>query len=420
MNNKACLKIRNIEIDKTFVCIGCDYIFTNNTNLSVHKDSCKKYIVTILQQEFDKKLKEEKDNTLNMQKEFEKQLKDEKDKYYFELDKLQKEFEKQLKDEKDKYYFELDKLQNQYEIFITKIFNDKTSLEKNINENFNFSEKTINIHEYKFDNSNVYIRSDGVINATSLCKAGVKIFNDYIKQKDIQEYLKDIERDTGIHVFDLINIDTGENENNDTWVHHTVGLHLAEWISTDFGSQMSAIISDLKSPEKMELLYKKQIVSIKSDLVDKDKEYQKLLVKHNSSLKKHHYIKFKESDPCFYIVDSGLLCCGLLYKFGIAGTDQVNNIDDRLMNHRTLWPKLKVRCIVFLKNVVMIEKSFKMIFEKEINPNGHEIIEGVKIEYMIERLKKLFEMLCIKDYHFTPDEKLKEYNDYVDTTVKSK
>ena len=396
MNNKACLKIRNIEIDKTFVCIGCDYIFTNNTNLSVHKDSCKKYIVTILQQEFDKKLKEEKDNTLNMQK----------------------EFEKQLKDEKDKYYFELDKLQNQYEIFITKIFNDKTSLEKNINENFNFSEKTINIHEYKFDNSNVYIRSDGVVNATSLCKAGRKIYNDYIRQKDIQEYLKEIERDTGIHVFDLTNIDMGEND--DTWVHHKVGLHLAKWISNDFELQMSSIISDLKSPEKMEILYKKQIVSIKSDLVDKDKEYQKLLFKHNSSLKKHHYIKFKESDPCFYIVDSGLSCCGLLYKFGIAGIDKVNNIDDRLMNHRTLWPKLKVRCIVFLKDAVMIEKSFKMIFEKEINPNGHEIIEGVKIEYMIERLKKLFEILCIKDYHFTPDEKLKEYNDYVDTTIKPK
>jgi hypothetical protein len=31
----------------------------------------------------------------------------------------------------------------------------------------------------------------------------------------------------------------------------------------------------------------------------------------------------------------------------------------------------------------MIEKIFKMMFEKEINPNGHEIIEGVVFDEMI-------------------------------------
>ena len=42
------------------------------------------------------------------------------------------------------------------------------------------------------------------------------------------------------------------------------------------------------------------------------------------------------------------------------------------------------------------------MFEKEINPNGHEIIEGVSFDHMIKRIEKLFDILCIKEYHITP------------------
>ena len=82
------------------------------------------------------------------------------------------------------------------------------------------------------------------------------------------------------------------------------------------------------------------------------------------------------------------------------------------------WPQLKVRYLLFVKDVEMIEKSFKMMFEKEINPNGHEIIEGVTFDEMIERIEKLFDILCIKEYHIMTEDKLKEYNDYVETTIK--
>ena len=82
------------------------------------------------------------------------------------------------------------------------------------------------------------------------------------------------------------------------------------------------------------------------------------------------------------------------------------------------WPKLKVRYLLFIKDVEMIEKSFKIMFEKEINPNGHEIIEGVTFNQMIKRIEKLFDILSIKEYHIIPEEKLREYNDYVDTTIK--
>ena len=71
-----------------------------------------------------------------------------------------------------------------------------------------------------------------------------------------------------------------------------------------------------------------------------------------------------------------------------------------------------------MKDIVMIEKNFKIMYEKEINPNGHEIIEGITIEDMIHSIKKLLDLLNIKEYEIMMEEKLKEYNDYVDTTVK--
>ena len=172
-----------------------------------------------------------------------------------------------------------------------------------------------------------------------------------------------------------------------------------------------------KLGDEIDTDYKTQITDLKTKLDTNKEQYQKLLNKHNSSLKTHRYIKFKKSDPCFYIIDSGVDCDCLCYKFGITGLDQ-DNIDDRLRCHRTLWPKLKVRYLLFIKDVEMIEKNFKMMFEKEINPNGHEIIEGVTFDEMIKRIEKLFDILCIKEYHIMPEEKLKEYNDYVETTVK--
>lgn len=145
-------------------------------------------------------------------------------------------------------------------------------------------------------------------------------------------------------------------------------------------------------------------------------------------MKKHHYVKFKESGPCFYIIDPGVKC-ECVYnthrkKFGVAGisskNEQIDTIDKRLQSHRTTWPLLKVEFILFTKHASIIEKNFKIMYEKEINPNGHEIIEGVQGHIMVEKVKKLLEFLSIKDFTIISGEKLLEYNNYVDTTVKTK
>ena len=178
---------------------------------------------------------------------------------------------------------------------------------------------------------------------------------------------------------------------------------------------------------KVDLL-QKELDTNKKELETTKNNYQTLSIKNNSFMKKHHYIKFKESGPCFYIVDPGVKC-ECVYntnrkKFGVAGisskNEQIDTIDKRLQSHRTTWPLLKVEFILFTKHAVIIEKNFKIMYEKEINPNGHEIIEGISSDVMIEKVKQLLEFLSIKDFNIISGEKLLEYNNYVDTTVKTK
>ena len=181
--------------------------------------------------------------------------------------------------------------------------------------------------------------------------------------------------------------------------------------------------------DDIEVRINRKLKVLKTELDETKERLQTLTIKHISSLKNHKYVKFNNDKPCFYIIESDIPCndCGsktnLQYKFGIAGTsvDQKNNtIDKRLQSHRTLWPRLKVRFLLFIKDAILIEKNFKMMYDTEINPNGHEIVTGVPLKNITDRLEKLLGVLCTThdEYHITPEKTLKKYNDYVETTVK--
>ena len=436
-NSKKCMKLRGIKIESRYQCKGCDEFFVNKVNLSTHMESCKKYCILEVTNEMQKsidnlkirenKLLSEIDLITSKNKELNNQ-KDILEKNQMALLLQQKAQEKTIDDAN----LQIDKLQKMICDIATKTVDRTTniiykSVDEETKENSNIiDEKSANdIQEYKFGNNFIVpIRSDGMINATALCKAAGKRLDHYKENLQTKDYLHELSSVTGIPVSELFNPIIG-GKYPGTWVHRKVGYHLAQWISPKFAVQVSLILDELfitgkvelyneKSADEVDNEYKKQITDLKTKLDTNTQQYQKLLNKHNSSLKTHRYIKFKKTDPCFYIIDSGVDCDCLRYKFGITGLDQDHNIDDRLRCHRTLWPQLKVRYLLFIKDVEMIEKSFKMMFGKEINPNGHEIIEGVTFDEMIERIENLF----IKDYHIMTEEKLKEYNDYVETTIK--
>lgn len=61
-NNKTCLKLRGLEMDSKFICIACKQSCTSNINLSLHMESCKKYIIFKVQEEYELKIAELKTN----------------------------------------------------------------------------------------------------------------------------------------------------------------------------------------------------------------------------------------------------------------------------------------------------------------------------------------------------------------------
>ena len=56
-NNKACLKLRGLEMTSKFMCIACDTHFTSKMNLNVHFESCKKYILLKMHEKYDLEIK---------------------------------------------------------------------------------------------------------------------------------------------------------------------------------------------------------------------------------------------------------------------------------------------------------------------------------------------------------------------------
>ena len=50
-----------------------------------------------------------------------------------------------------------------------------------------------------------------MVNATHMCKAAGKLFGDYRRQKNTDEYLQGLISNMGIHIFDLIRSKPGHN-----------------------------------------------------------------------------------------------------------------------------------------------------------------------------------------------------------------
>ena len=85
--------------------------------------------------------------------------------------------------------------------------------------------------------------SDEFINATAMCQATGKRWNDYASNKQTQEFLSSLEKHTGILVCELVqssraNVGVGGG----TWVHRRVAIHLAQWCSPDFAVWVSGQI----------------------------------------------------------------------------------------------------------------------------------------------------------------------------------
>jgi hypothetical protein len=420
--NKACRRIQEeagVITENNFVCPSCEKNFTAKLSLSYHISICKKNN-TNLEQKVIALLYEVKQKTEHI-----KRLEEIIDKTP-KITKIHKNTNIELQNELNQNYSKKQKSTRQ-----------KVELDPSKKLNSDNSDNS-DITEYTFDTFSVPIRSDGMINATALCTAGNKLIGHYLENKQTKAYIKVLESNIGIPILELIHVKTGGNHSG-TWVHRKIGYHLAQWISPQFAFKVSTILDELfvsgsvvigkeKTTQHIELMYQEKLKSLQDKLVTTEQaleitkqEHTTLIAKHNSTLKNHRYVKFKEKGPCFYIIESGISSLDGIErkKFGIAGTTEHDTIDDRLKSHRTLWPQLNVNYIIFMKDIDVLENSIKRLYKKEINPNGHEIIEGVSTEQLIESIDKIIIALGIEEYHVLSHEKINEYNEYVQTTYKT-
>lgn len=82
--------------------------------------------------------------------------------------------------------------------------------------------------------------NDGYINATAMCKAAGRRFNDYARLDGTRAFVRALSTETGFPATELIQTLRGGNPNlQGTWVHPQVAIHLAQWLSPEFAVQVS-------------------------------------------------------------------------------------------------------------------------------------------------------------------------------------
>ncbi|RAO74956.1 KilA-N domain-containing protein [Dyella jiangningensis] len=95
---------------------------------------------------------------------------------------------------------------------------------------------------HKVDNGLIIAQrqSDGYINATAMCQAVGKQFNDYTRLASTREYVDALSDETGIPVSELIQtFKGGDTSRQGSWVHPDLAIHLAQWLSPKFAVMVS-------------------------------------------------------------------------------------------------------------------------------------------------------------------------------------
>ncbi|HEU4838520.1 MAG TPA: KilA-N domain-containing protein [Micavibrio sp.] len=103
--------------------------------------------------------------------------------------------------------------------------------------------------EYEFEREVICQRvKDGYVNATAMCKAAGKKFNDYSRLTTTGPFVAELSSVTGIPATELIQSVTGGNPKlQGTWVHPQVAIHLAQWLSPKFAVKVTQWVFDWMS-----------------------------------------------------------------------------------------------------------------------------------------------------------------------------
>ncbi|WP_454122708.1 KilA-N domain-containing protein [Kosakonia sp. Marseille-Q7440] len=92
---------------------------------------------------------------------------------------------------------------------------------------------------------------DGYINATSMCDAAGKKLSHYLENASTKAFVGELSNDTGIPISQLVQIvKGGYPQQQGTWVHPQVAIHLGQWASAKFAVLVSKWVFDWMSGAK--------------------------------------------------------------------------------------------------------------------------------------------------------------------------
>jgi hypothetical protein len=87
-------------------------------------------------------------------------------------------------------------------------------------------------------------RADRYLDATAMCKAGGKLWNNYWQNSGTKKFVETLGLTTGIPAVKLVQSEMGRYIGG-TWVHPQVAYHLAQWISPTFAVAVSGWLDEL-------------------------------------------------------------------------------------------------------------------------------------------------------------------------------
>jgi len=259
----------------------------------------------------------------------------------------------------------------------------------------------------------ISVRPDGFVNATQLCKAGKKKFNDWKRLDTTQQLIQVIIADAGIPASAIIDIKKGGNVKNNqgSWIHPDLAVQLAQWISPHFAIQVSRWIRELALTGKVELGKEKsneELLKLQQDFTRLSDEHKSLLSdhkilqnNHNNILKRRNRTDFDYGNVIYIISHPAFISYYNVDYYKIGKTTQKRDETEacfkhRLGNYNTCAPvDYTVHYLLYIEDNDYVEKSLKLSYALQLNPSNKEWIRDVKLDYIIDFLRKLCALMKI-------------------------
>lgn len=180
-------------------------------------------------------------------------------------------------------------------------------------------------------------KNNGSINATAICKASGKLFDNWKQTKEFQDLVSAMQSDMEIPISKLItSIKDGISLSQGAWIHPDLVIPLAQWCSPTFAIQTSRWMRELLLTAKIEIEHGKHLtiqnyqlqslVSCISSTTSQSKHLEEELKfvesKHNLIMQSMNY---QRGDNVIYIGFIGVREEKPYYKFGKSHQFDIRN-----------------------------------------------------------------------------------------------